>query len=162
MFSKEKLEQEFGSEEAFGIRYVDSQNRVWDAVELDAYQEKTGVVLSGLESEFPDGTDAVRCTHYAVQVGKRYPERTLILGFQNVDNPDCAFAQNKLHPGGHDFAVIDDRWLVDPWIKLVRTVGWPMVYDLLDPFDFVLVCQRYGRRDNWKHMVQAEVYRSSN
>jgi hypothetical protein len=154
--NKQSLEQEFGTETAFGIRYVDDQNRVWEAAELDAYQEKMGYILAGVESEFPDGTDAVRCTHYAIQIGKRYPDRTLIFGFTNEDNPNCEIAQKRLHPGGHDFAVIEDRWLVDPWVRLVRNAYQQIVYDLLDPFDFVLVRERYGRRDDWKLMQYNE------
>jgi hypothetical protein len=153
MFSKEKLEAEFGSETALGIQYVDSQNRVWSPKELDTYFDEHGQVPPwSMESEFPDGSDAVRCTHYAIQVMRKYPDQTLILGFKNEDNPNCEFAQKQLHPGGHDFAVIEDRWLVDPWVKLVRAAYQQVVYDLLDPVDFTLVRERYGRRDDWKLM----------
>lgn len=154
-FTKELLESLFGTETAFGIRYIDGENRVFEAAELDAYQEEKGYVLSDVTSEFPDGS-MVNCTGYAIQIGKKFPDSTLIFGFENEDNPDCDIVQKRLHPGGHDFAVLEDRWLIDPWVKQVRYAYEQTIYDLLDPRDFALVRARYGRRDNWKHNVEAE------
>jgi hypothetical protein len=145
------FEEMFGTETAFGIRYVTGDNEVFEAAELDEYQAKHNCVLADVSSEFPDGS-MVNCTNYAVQIGKKFPDSTIIYGFKNEDNPDCEIAQQRFHPGGHDFAVVEDRWLIDPWAKQVRCAYDRVAYDLMDPRDFAIVRARYGRRDNWKIM----------
>jgi hypothetical protein len=156
-FSKQSLEQAFGTESALGIVYVDGDGKAHTPDELDAYYTKHGEVMpQAMESQFPDGSDAVRCTNYAVQVGKRHAESTQIFGFLNEENPDCEIVQRSLHPGGHDFAIVDQRWLVDPWVRLVRSAYQEIVYDLHDATDAVLVRSRYGSREKWKHMTGAE------
>jgi hypothetical protein len=155
--TKELLENDFGTEAALGIRYVDEEKRVWTPDELDAHYLKHGAPPSGsLESEFPDGSDAVRCTHYAMQIAKKYPERTQIFGFLNEANPDCEIVKRGLHPGGHDFAVVDQRWLIDPWVRLVCGAFHEIILDLDDREDAILALARYGGRENWKRMVGAE------
>ncbi len=152
---KQLIEELFGTESAFGIRYVDEQNNVYTPEELDIAQAN-GTSHGSVDSSFPDNLDAVRCTNYAIQIGKKFRRTTQIFGFENVNNPDCEFAQQRLHPGGHDFAIVEERWLIDPWVRLVRGAYQEIVYDLQDPVDAALVTKRYGKRENWKRMTRVE------
>jgi hypothetical protein len=153
--TKESLDAAFGTENALHIRYYGDDRVERTPDEMDAYFAEHGEPAYG-ESQFPDGTSAVCCTNYAIQIGKRYPQMTQIFGFANENNPQCEIVQRGLHPGGHDFAVVDQRWLTDPWVRLVASGYQEIVYDLDDPNDAALVLKRYGSRENWRHMTGAE------
>jgi hypothetical protein len=142
--------------EGVGILYIDKDEKTYTPAEVTAYYVMNGGAMPGLESQFPDGSDAVRCTHYAIQIGRRFPSHTQIFGFSNEENPDCEFVTHDAHPGGHDFAILDGRWLVDPWVRLVRGLFDEIAFDLEDPADVALVLKRYGKKENWKHMTGAE------
>lgn len=145
----------FGSETALGIVYHGDDDVVRSPAQMDAYCKEHGEPTYA-ESLFPDGTGAVCCTNYAVQIGRQFPSQTQIFGFSNEENPDCQIVKDDLHPDGHDFAIVDERWLVDPWVRLVPCAYPEIVYDLHDPSDATLARARYGTRENWKHMTGAE------
>jgi hypothetical protein len=153
---KRVIHEFFGHEEALGVRYIDQAGKLYTPTQVTEYYVRHGKPMDDVESQFPDGTDAVRCTHYAMQVYRRFPSHTQIFGFTNAANPDCEFARKQWHPGGHDFAIIDGRWLVDPWARHVACAYDEIVYDLESPDDAALAQARYGKRDNWRHMTGAE------
>ena len=138
----QRLEEMFGSDEAFGITVVDERGR--EIVATD------GQPVDG-QSVFPDGSSAINCTNYAEQIkDKLEGHEVQIVGFANEDNPDCAVAREEWHPGGHDFAIVDHRWLVDPWSRLVASERDQIVYDLRDLEDARLIAETYGDPLTWK------------
>jgi hypothetical protein len=101
------LETLFGEEGRYGISYPDDD-----------------------ESVFPDGTASVFCTNWAGYVLRVLGERCSLHGFSVDDNPGSAIAVSS---GGHDFALVDGRWIVDGWVKNVECMADHSVFDLEDP-----------------------------
>src|SRR6185369_5608665 len=91
---------------------------------------------------FPDGDPVGLCWGGANQVvrdmgGVRFgfPER------EDVENQDTC--------GGHDFAVVDNRFIVDYWLEFV--VGEKRgVFDMQDPQDAAFIKHYYGDPANWE------------
>jgi hypothetical protein len=79
------------------------------------------------------------------------PGRVQIYGFPNEKNPTAK--ASGWHPGGHDFAVVDDRYILDPWVRHVHAqdLATPIVYDLQDPD----TCFIYGPRAAWTENTEA-------
>jgi hypothetical protein len=50
---------------------------------------------------------------------------------------------------GHDFAVVEGRYLVDPWAAQVEQSNPRAVFDLHDPLDAAYVASRYAPMDVW-------------
>lgn len=85
------------------------------------------------------------CTNTAVYLADRLGG--VVYGYSIDDNPEAQLGQNEF---GHDFAVIDDRWLVDFWAR--DTYDMRDLYDLHNPRDLRIVTRQYGPRKNWKRM----------
>lgn len=91
---------------------------------------------------------AVVCTGYACAIQQKLGrDRVKIYGFSREDNPGSLIARDF---GGHDFAVVDDRFIVDPWLVDVAEVQSKGVFDLENDADEVLWL--YGPRSNWKEL----------
>lgn len=136
IWTKSLLTQRFGSDAAMGVIYNPS-----------AYGEDEGGSL------FPDGTDAICCTNYAHQVRKALePAKVRIVGFSCESNPDCDVSREAWHPGGHDFALVENRWLIDPWARLVAGTREQIVYDLHDSTDRALALKTYGNPLRWEQL----------
>lgn len=155
----QEMERQFGSEEALGVTIRLQSGETVTAAEYDfrcANLPKDQ--RPGGESLLPDGGSAVCCTDYASWIYKRLPGRVKIYGFSNDKNPTSRIAREVIHPGGHDFAIVDDRFIVDPWPRLVAGAFRQMVFDLTDPADAAIVADVYGPRECWEHMVVAETW----
>lgn len=157
------VEQHFGSDEAVGVWYLDDDGvtryTLHEGIEM---WNCLGEDCPGMSSMMPDGSSATVCTNYAIHIGRALPDRTQIFGFSNNDNPTSRVAREEIHPGGHDFALVDGRYLVDPWIRLVACEGDQIFFDLEDEQDAALVRDIYGPRECWKHMLLTEeAYRPS-
>jgi phospholipid N-methyltransferase len=135
-----KLEEQFGSDEALGV--------IFPPEEEDR------------PSHFADGRDAVICTNCAIQVVRKLGKRAQIWGFSETDNPTARVVREA--ETGHDFAVVDDRYIVDPWIKLVASLLPRAVYDMQDQADAKLVAEWYGPREKWGRLEEAEQMASIN
>lgn len=151
---KNRLSEMFGTDEAMGVVFdVDGHDE-------PISPERLNELFGGLRNEempecrsvFRDGLDAICCTNYAIQVAKALPGRTQIVGFANENNPTSRVAREEIHPGGHDFAIVDGRYLVDPWIKLVAAEDDQVVFDLDDPIDAAVALDIYGPRECWESM----------
>lgn len=147
---KAALDAKFGTDEALGVVFIEHPSRrVYTA--SDVIPENVDV-----ESRFPDESSAVCCTNYAIQVVRGvYPRPARVVGFSNEDNPTSRVAREEIHPGGHDFAVVEGRYLVDPWVRLVACVSDQIVFDLQDPDDAKHVMDLYGPSDCWSEMLRA-------
>ncbi|MFA7655737.1 Eco57I restriction-modification methylase domain-containing protein [Acidithiobacillus thiooxidans] len=138
--SATRLDAMFGSDAALGVRFVDHQGN-----EIPMTKDADG------QSVFPDDSSAISCTNYAEQVKKHLPDHAVqIVGFAIEENPDCAVVREGWHPGGHDFAIVDHRWLVDPWARLVSGMRDQIIYDLLDSEDAQKVANTYGDPLEWR------------
>jgi len=93
-----------------------------------------------------DGIGLVgRCTDTSVWLAARL--KGVVHGYHHDDNPDAALGEGE---GGHDFVIVDGRWLVDWWAK--DTYQERDLYDLQDPADQELVLRLYGPADAWRQM----------
>lgn len=153
---RREIEQRFGSDKALGVYLEDETGARYTLEEGEQIWRELGDKGPDTTSYFPDGTYAVVCTNYAAQILYALPDRTQIMGFANVDNPTSRVAKEEIHPGGHDFAVIDGRWLVDPWIRLVASEGDQICFDLHDEKDAAIVLRDYGPQSCWSRLPEAE------
>lgn len=128
----EELAARFGSDEALGV----------------AYDEESGVSL------LPDGGRASSCADCAFFIQSREPN-TVIYGFWSSENIGWAGAALL---DGHDFAVVDGRYVVDPWIMETEHLSNRAVFDLENPTDQLEVRRLYGDRKYW-HVVEVPVQR---
>ncbi len=104
------------------------------------------------------GYSGTQCTGFACAISKIMSARTKIYGFEEKDNPSSEIGRLT---GGHDFAVIDDRFIIDPWLidvesgKIITKSGIEIVlngqgvFDLQDDVDKPLVETLYGSQDCW-------------
>lgn len=147
---KADMEALFGTEEACGVLF-----------EVDDAGPQTILTMAEYKSlpkpdtitHLANGGDGCCCTHYAYLVHQRLPGRVQIYGFANEDNPTAMAVKECWHPGGHDFAVVDDRYIVDPWVRHVHFChpSRPIVYDLQDQETTAL----YGPRTAWTLNTEA-------
>lgn len=156
-----EMERRFGTDEAVGLGFRLVDGRIIPAAEYDRLCE--GVAWDdprhpGGESVLSNGGSGTRCTDYATLIYQQLPGRVEIWGFANQNNPTSRVAREQIHPGGHDFALVDGRYIVDPWLRLVPRVVQQMVFDLQDPADAALVADIYGPRECWSHGVRAEAW----
>ncbi|MGK9450273.1 hypothetical protein ACSSZE_03270 [Acidithiobacillus caldus] len=135
--NKEYLADRFGSDEKFGIHSID------DYGNADP---------NGNRQVLFNGGSAVQGHSYAEAVRDMLPDHNVqIVGFYSKDNPESTYAK-QWHEDGADFAIVDNRYLVDPWPKLVLgDKSYPVVYDLHDPADQDKVIETYGDPKKWEH-----------
>lgn len=119
--------------------------------ELEAYLDHidTTVIQDGdEEAHFPDGSPVTLCWGGADQVVRDF--KGTRFGFherEDIENSDTQ--------GGHDFAVVDGRFIVDHWLKHV--VGSQRgVFDMQDPRDAQLIKHYYGDPSQWEKDDSAE------
>lgn len=153
-----EMERLFGTEEAVEMYFImenDETNTKIPAKEYDALPEEVRKASDAI-SYIRGGGSALCCTDYAKLVYDTLPGRVKIFGFENKENPTSRFAEAKYHPGGHDFAIVDDRYIVDPWLRLVRSNKANLVFDLNNAEDLSLATYLYGPRHCWKRNLLAE------
>lgn len=88
-----------------------------------------------------------RCSDSAVYLAARLGGA--VYGYTIEDNPTATVGEAE---GGHDFAVIADRWLADFWAK--DTYQLPDLYDMQDPGELKQVLVRYGDQAKWQRMSE--------
>jgi hypothetical protein len=153
------MESRFGSDKALGVRFQLESGEILSVDEYDALVKKLGKHDAPCaESLLPDDGSAVCCTDYAAYIFKQLPGRVEIYGFANEDNPTSRVAREEIHLSGHDYAIVDGRYIVDPWPRLVPMAFEQMVFDLEDEADAALVADIYGPRSCWERMSLAEQY----
>lgn len=151
-----QMEALFGSDEALGIWFQLEDGRKMSAAEFDKLASTSEGPLPA-SSYLPHGGSACCCTDYAIHIFRAMPGRVRIVGFANEDNPTSRVARELIHPGGHDFALVDERFIVDPRPRLVPGEFEKMVFDLHDEADAVLALDIYGPSSCWRHMAAAEI-----
>ena len=74
-----------------------------------------------------------------------------MLGYYHADNPSARVGEVEY---GHDFAITEDRFLVDPW--LFHYYGDSPVLDLTELVGQAEAAGRYGPEENWKPLPSRE------
>jgi len=157
VLSASMLEEKFGTDEALGVAFSTMDGIIYSLAEMDELINIHGRDnVPETMSIFPDGTSAITCTNYAIQIARTLPGRVAIFGFANENNLASRVAREEIHPGGHDFAVVDGRYLVDPWVKLVAEVSDQIIFDFNDPDDLLVIQDFYGLKSCWERMHGAE------
>jgi len=141
------------SKEDLQKQFIGKGDDFWGVVfhEDEGYSEFTEVPYGG-----------VVCTGFACMIQKKLPGRVKVYGFSSEANPQAAVSDLAQ---GHDFAVVDDRYIVDPWLIEVESgeITRPMgglsidlqgqgVFDMQDDEDKKLIDIIYGDRNTWGEM----------
>ena len=138
-WDKDTLEEMFSSEEKIGIFYA------------PAYPESPDEnILAYLPGDFGQ---MGKCTNCALYVASRIPG-TVIAGFLQEENPACTHP--SLWGSGHDFAIVDRRYIVDFWISLYTGDEDHSVFDCLDPKEHEKIVEIYGDPNAWKIRIDDE------
>lgn len=145
---KDHLIERFKDDEAIGVKEVDySTGLSQEEYEEDGlFDDYEGV------SVLPDGTQMATCTNCANFVVEALGEGD-VYGFFTSDNPSVTDYE-ILGSGGHDFAVIRNRYIVDLWVRHFVGTSKKHVFDLHDPADRNEIKALYGDLNCWsKHDV---------
>ena len=122
-----ELEQMFGCDEALGI-----------------YQDEDGQNL------LPNGNAMFICTYVAEYIVEKIGGR--VMGFVSAENPKSIISRSY---DGHDFALLSNRYIVDPWVKLFENYASKCVFDLKSDADQHLIKKIYGDKEKWKEIKKA-------
>jgi hypothetical protein len=98
---------------------------------------------------FRSGGDCCRCTDSAFKIVKRFGGR--VVGFCSSDNPSAQI--NDIIGEGHDFALIQDRFIIDYWLFRVHGALKSPVLDLRRRADAELAGRLFGNRDAWEEVL---------
>ena len=118
------------------------------------------------ESSFTDlPYSGTQCTGYACRIRQKLgSDRVKIFGFLDYENPSSMIGKLA---GGHDFAIVDDRYIIDPWLTEVESGEFTMengeqlqvnqkIFDLQSKKDQELVKLLYGSSSNWIRNLDVE------
>jgi hypothetical protein len=153
------LAPEIDERNKFQANYLGKDDKFWGIEQNEdfGYSVFRGTEFSGTE-----------CTGYACRLRQKYGPRVKIYGFFEHENRASQIAR---HAGGHDFAVLDDRWIIDPWLDAVvkgdlmiddwfqdfeHSPSLGGVFDLQNKEDARWIRKLYGKRENWRHNTDAE------
>lgn len=112
---------------------------------LETLREEEFYCPEDEEWQFRDGSACAICTSSARQVAERFGG--LVPGYQSIDNPTARIGLPAFD--GHDFALIDDRWLVDYWAWHAAGIAAQPVLDMSSVADRNSTSVLYGPADLW-------------
>lgn len=105
-----------------------------------------GFSVQGEEKVFPDTKPWFACWAWGDYVRRLHGARAWLYGFDDLDNPHSSIAADC---GGHHFALLDGRFVVDGWLANVEGLVGGAAFDLLDPADALEVRRFYGPPEFW-------------
>ncbi len=82
-----------------------------------------------------------------------------VVGFFTEDNP--VESREIMEAEGHDFALIANRFVVDPWIVFFVQEDSRILLDLRDPEDRQEITRRYGHASAWERRDGTKVFGES-
>lgn len=103
---------------------------------------------------FPDGSRSSECTNWAAYVRRVLGHRAQLFGFFCEDNPRATGMAALAE--GHDFAVLDERWILDGWMVHVAGVFEDPIIDMLNPANQRMLEVFYGDRCCWQRNLYLE------
>ncbi len=95
---------------------------------------------------FCGGGQCSMCTDSAQRIATRF--KGMVVGYYSRDNPRAAIGLPEVD--GHDFALIDKRWLVDYWAWRVSGISPKPILDLSNAADRIAACVLYGPANVWE------------
>lgn len=98
------------------------------------------------EIEFPDGSSWFSCSNWARYTRRLEGKAAKLYGFDVEHNAGSLIAADC---GGHDFAVVHGRFIVDGWIVGVAGYDRRAVFDLFAAVNEAIVCELYGNPRYW-------------
>ena len=144
--SRASLEAYFGNESNFNFK----SERDW---KFDGNYDPEDEDDEGVWS-FPSGGQWFICTDWSCYARRFYGDRVKLFGFMVEDNPE---SEGLVGFEGHDFAVLDDRYIIDGWLKAVEDfAGGRCVFDMQDPQDAQFIRRFYGDPKKWTHNTNIE------
>lgn len=100
------------------------------------------------EWQFRDGSACGICTSSAMLVARRFGG--VVLGYHSIDNPKASIGEPDYD--GHDFALVNGRWLVDYWAWHVAGLVTTPIFDLANENDRSIAARLYGPHANWSEV----------
>ena len=95
---------------------------------------------------FAEGTACAVCTSSARRIACEFGGE--VFGYLSKMNPTAEIGGALC--GGHDFAVIAGRWIVDYWAFHVARIARTPVLDLNSPGESELASRLLGERESWE------------
>lgn len=119
------------------------------ALEVEkAYLKKDAELAKADDIEI-NGHPFITCTNSAKWMKKTFFPKAKIMGFYEEDNPESEIGQAA---GGHDFLVIDNRYILDMWYKHIENhEDAPILIDMETQKD--LLKKYYGDPKTWKKVA---------
>jgi len=101
---------------------------------------------------FPTGRAFFICTNWANLTRRYFGEgRTVVMGYLHENNETSAISAQY---EGHDFAVLDGRYIIDGWLTGVGLErpgrATPGLYDLQNEDDAAEIARLYGNQAVWE------------
>jgi hypothetical protein len=99
-------------------------------------------------SVFPNGDHAAFCTSWANDLRERLgPVAVALFGFDADANPDSYVSKIA---DGHDFAIVNKRYIVDGWTTNMESIHPTGVMDIEDDCDLDEIIRLYGDPRQWE------------
>jgi hypothetical protein len=106
-------------------------------------------------SRLPNGRSVTLCINCAEWVQAHEPN-CRILGWRKHANPTATVLGDAFRGIiGHHFALVGDRYIVDPWALETARTTTQAVFDLEHPRDRALVRVLYGDPETWEESERA-------
>jgi len=101
-----------------------------------------------------DGSSFI-CSYVASAVKMLEGDDVKIYGFSIDKNPDTVYFSDEEGDEGHHFAIMNDRYIIDPWMYNnyqdynIKTNFNRSVFDLQNKDDKKIIKHIYGNKNNW-------------
>jgi hypothetical protein len=109
----------------------------------EEYEPEEGVWM------FRSGGSCCRCVDSAVKVVEKFRGR--VVGYKCSRNPSSLIGLNICE--GHDFAIVEERFIVDYWAFRIACVIDRPVLDLTTRQDCQIARQIYGDNNTWEEVT---------
>ncbi len=99
-------------------------------------------------SLFPNGKPWAICSNWVDDLQARLGSSIVVrFGFWGSDNPQSEVSEIA---DGHDFVVVDGRYIVDGWLSNVECLHATGVFDIDDDADLEAIFRFYGNPLSWE------------
>jgi len=96
---------------------------------------------------FANGESLFNCSASARRIADAFGGS--VVGYDCADNPTAEIPDPET-TDGHDFAIVENRFVVDFWAASVVGILDRSIFDLSCSADRAIVLRLYGPRDAWK------------
>jgi hypothetical protein len=146
--NKKAISDLFDSEEKCGItyRHFDS-GRISTDKEMEEHDKHE--ILAYLPGDFGQMGRCTNCADFVAHVMRNSGYDAVRAGFL-VDNNPSVSSDSVCVAMGHDFCIVENRYIVDLWISLYTGETTQVVFDLEAPEDFDSIAKNYGDKKSWQ------------